>query len=268
MVNLLRAGWVLDFVFTPAEWQVQTQSGQRFFYSCGMLVKTTYISSMTPSNPSLTLPHRSARSDKGKFLSVRGLLRFVSLFSLMFVALPAQAANYVFSADTSSNLPAGCTYVSPGIYSCGIVTLGAGDTISIGGAKPATIIFTGALTTGPSNSINDGGDPADLTLVTIGVLNLGVDTIVNADVFASAAVNLAVGSLLNGNLETASPTTTANVTGIVTLGANSSVSGYILTERCPSSRSSGSFRRAMNRGADTPAARRDFEGSAKSISPQ
>jgi hypothetical protein len=29
----------LDFVFTPAEWQVQTQSGQRFFYSCGMLVK-------------------------------------------------------------------------------------------------------------------------------------------------------------------------------------------------------------------------------------
>jgi hypothetical protein len=185
---------------------------------------------MTPSNPSLTLPHRSARSDKGKFLSVRGLLRFVSLFSLMFVALPAQAANYVFSADTSSNLPAGCTYVSPGIYSCGIVTLGAGDTISIGGAKPATIIFTGALTTGPSNSINDGGDPADLTLVTIGVLNLGVDTIVNADVFASAAVNLAVGSLLNGNLETASPTTTANVTGIVTLGANSSVNGYILTD--------------------------------------
>jgi transposase-like protein/IS1 family transposase len=39
-------------------------------------------------------------------------------------------------------------------------------------------------------------------------------------------------------------------------------------ERCPSSRSSGSFRRAVNRGADTPAARRDFEGSAKSISPQ
>jgi hypothetical protein len=39
-------------------------------------------------------------------------------------------------------------------------------------------------------------------------------------------------------------------------------------ERCPSSRSSGSFRRAVNRGADTPAARRNFEGSAKSISPQ
>ena len=38
MLNLPRAGWVLDFVFTPAEWQVQTQSGQRFFNSCGMLV--------------------------------------------------------------------------------------------------------------------------------------------------------------------------------------------------------------------------------------
>jgi hypothetical protein len=38
MLNLPRAGWVLDFVFIPAEWQVQTQSGQRFFNSCGMLV--------------------------------------------------------------------------------------------------------------------------------------------------------------------------------------------------------------------------------------
>ncbi|MFT4587941.1 MAG: hypothetical protein ACI9VS_002749 [Candidatus Binatia bacterium] len=184
---------------------------------------------MTPSNPSLTLPHRSARSDKGKSLSVRWLLRFVSLFSLMFVALPAQAANYVFS-DTSTTLPPGCIYVSPGIYSCGVLTLGADDTISIGDATPATIIFTGALTTGPSNLINAGGSAADLTLVTIGVLNLGVDTIVNADVFASAAVNLGDGSLLNGNLETASPTTTANVTGVVTLGANSSVNGYILTD--------------------------------------
>jgi arylsulfatase A len=43
---------------------------------------------------------------------------------------------------------------------------------------------------------------------------------------------------------------------------------YGKAERCPSSRSSGSFRRAVNRGADTPAARRNFEGSAKSISPQ
>jgi hypothetical protein len=43
MLNLLRAGWVLDFVFTPAEWQVQTQSGQRFFNSCGMLVKLVQL---------------------------------------------------------------------------------------------------------------------------------------------------------------------------------------------------------------------------------
>jgi hypothetical protein len=40
MVTLLCAGWVLNFVFTPAEWQVQTQSGQRFFNSCGMLVQS------------------------------------------------------------------------------------------------------------------------------------------------------------------------------------------------------------------------------------
>jgi hypothetical protein len=39
MLNLLRAGWVLDLVFTPAEWQDQTQSGQRFFNSYGMPVE-------------------------------------------------------------------------------------------------------------------------------------------------------------------------------------------------------------------------------------
>ena len=38
MLNLLRAGWVLDLVFTPTEWQDQTQSGQRFFNSYGMPV--------------------------------------------------------------------------------------------------------------------------------------------------------------------------------------------------------------------------------------
>jgi hypothetical protein len=35
----LATRWLgLGFFFTPAEWQVQTQSGQRFFNSCGMLV--------------------------------------------------------------------------------------------------------------------------------------------------------------------------------------------------------------------------------------
>jgi hypothetical protein len=47
MLNLLRAGWVLDFVFIPAEWQVQTQSGQRFFNSCGMLVNSNQISGLS-----------------------------------------------------------------------------------------------------------------------------------------------------------------------------------------------------------------------------
>jgi hypothetical protein len=192
-------------------------------------MKSTPNSSVPSRNSPLPLPHLSARSVKSKSLSVRWLLRFGALFSLLLVGLPAQAANYVFS-DGSSNLPAGCTYVSPGIYSCGVLTLGAGDTISIGGTKPATITFTGALTTGSDNLINAGGLTSELNLVMIGVLNLGVDTIMNANVTASAAVNLGIGSTLDGNLTTASPTTTANVTGIVTLAADSSVSGYILTD--------------------------------------
>ena len=42
----LATRWLgLGFFFTPAEWQVQTQSGQRFFNSCGMLVASKCSSS-------------------------------------------------------------------------------------------------------------------------------------------------------------------------------------------------------------------------------
>jgi hypothetical protein len=145
------------------------------------------------------------------------------LFSLSLVSLPAQAVDYIFS-DDSDNLPPGCAIVGPGSYSCGVLTLGIGDTISIGGTKPATITFTGAFTTGAGNLINADGLASDLTLVTVGALTLGADTIVNASVTGTAAVNLGIGSTLGGNLTLASPT------GIVTLAANSQVDGYIHTD--------------------------------------
>ena len=56
---------------------------------------------------------------------------FVALLALLLVGLPAPAADYILS-DGSSTLPTGVTVVSPGKYSCGVLTLGAGDTISLG----------------------------------------------------------------------------------------------------------------------------------------
>jgi len=111
-----------------------------------------------------------------------------------------------------------------------VLTLGAGDTISIGGTKPATLTFSGAFTTGANNLINADGLTSDLNLVTIGALTVGADSIVKANATSIAAVSIGIGSTLSGNLTTASTNATPNVTGVVTLAANSSVGGYILTD--------------------------------------
>lgn len=148
---------------------------------------------------------------------------------LCFVVFPTQAADYTFS-DGSSTLPAGCTIVSTGNYSCGVLTLAVGDSIIIEDTKPATIKFTGAFTTAKGNLINSAGVASDLSIIMIGVLTLGVDSVLNANVNATAAVNLGIGSSLSGYIDTRSATSTANVTGIVTLAANSSVGSYIKTD--------------------------------------
>jgi MSHA biogenesis protein MshQ len=138
----------------------------------------------------------------------------------------AQAAtNYRFSSD-GDNLPAGCSLIDSGTrsYGCGVLTLVANDTITLGGTKPITITFSGAFTTGASNLINAEGAVADLNLFTNGVLTLGADTVVKANVVGTAAVNLGSASTLAGNLSTSSPT------GIVTLAADSQVSGFIRSQ--------------------------------------
>ena len=171
------------------------------------------------NSPFLT-PYYSKGIIRSKLILV---LQFVALVSLLLVGLPAKAADYTLS-DDSANLPPGFVIVSPGNYSCGVLTLGPDDTISIGGTKPATITFIGAFTTGVSNLINADGLASDLTFVTTGTLTLGAETIMNANVAGTAAVNLGIGSILGGNL------TTASTTGVVTLGANSRVAGYIHTD--------------------------------------
>ncbi|MGV8841825.1 MAG: DUF6701 domain-containing protein [Pseudomonas sp.] len=143
----------------------------------------------------------------------------------------AQAATDYFFHPSSKNLPAGCKKDDGHSYSCGVLTLGEGDTITLGKSdksdkpdKLVTITFSGAFTTGASNLINASGAVDDLKLITNGVLTLGANTLLNANVVGTAAVNLGGASTLAGNL------TTSSTTGIVTLAADSKVGGFISSQ--------------------------------------
>ncbi len=176
----------------------------------------------------------------------RWLVQSVAMLSLLLVGLPAQAVTYNFS-PLSGNLPPGCSLdpLSTSSYTCAVVSLAIGDTITIGAIKPVTITFNGAfttaagnlinagsaasdlalvITTAAGNLINAGSAASDLTLVIIGVFTLGDNTVLNANVIGTAAVNLGAGSILSGNL------TAIGADGVVTLGVNSTVGGYIHTD--------------------------------------
>jgi MSHA biogenesis protein MshQ len=156
--------------------------------------------------------------------AIRGaLLRLVALFSLLLFALHAQAAtDYVFSS--TGPLPYNCSLTSTASYSCGVVTLADGDTITVGSFTPVTVTFSGAFTTGTGNLINITGAADDLNIVTNGVLTMGAYTSLNANVTGTAAINMSLGSTIGGNL------TASTTTGVLTLAKNSTVGGFIRTD--------------------------------------
>ena len=145
-----------------------------------------------------------------------GMGRFCVCLALMLAGLSAQAADYGFPGP----LPGGCSG-SNGVYNCGTLTLGAGDTITIGAPTPATITFSGALTVGAGAVINGAGSSDNLTLVTNGVLTLGASVTGNFNVIGTAAINIGAGSIVSGNVAASTPT------GVITLEANSSVGGTL-----------------------------------------
>jgi len=160
-----------------------------------------------------------------------GLLRLVALLSILLTGMSAQAATeYEFSL--AGQLPAGCSLDKPSItsnqpsttsYTCGALTLAHGDTITVG-LLPVTVTFTGAFTTAAGNMINTSGITSDLNFVIGGVVTLGADSIVNANVTGTAAITLGARSSIGGNI------TASTTTGVVTLGATSTVGGFIHTD--------------------------------------
>ena len=149
----------------------------------------------------------------------RHVYRLLGLVALILAGQSAQAVNYVFPGA----LPLGCSG-SNGVYSCGVLTLDSGDTITIASPVPATITFSGALTAGVGSSINSDGLADNLSLVMRGVFTLGTSVIANAHVTGTAAINLGAGSTVGGTISASTPT------GVVTLGANSKAGGNISTD--------------------------------------
>lgn len=126
--------------------------------------------------------------------------------------LLGQAAAYLFPG----NLPSGCSG-SAGTYTCGAVTLAAGDTLNIV-ATPTTISLT-SLNVG-SASINAAGSASSLTLNVSGMLSASAGAIVNANVNAGSVSSTGAVSY-GGSLST--------TTGAVSLGAGTTVTGALTT---------------------------------------
>lgn len=163
---------------------------------------------------------------------------------LLLLGFPAQAATYDFSDTATRNLPVGCSG-SAGIYSCGALSLAAGESITIG-ATQTTITLSGAFDTGGSVMINDSGSTSNLTMVVNGAATLGTGStlIGNLSTLGAGAVNIAVGSWISGDVSTelgfvamgAATTPTGvggsirTITGYVGLGAGAYVGGPVNTD--------------------------------------
>lgn len=160
------------------------------------------------------------------------LLARCLLLALLGAATQLHAANYVFPGT----LPAGCSGAGPG-YTCGALTLGNNDTITINTPRPATITINGNFTTDRSN-INVSGSASDVTFVVNGTLNLGYLVNLNGNVTAASVADPGGQGTVGGNLTA----TTGNIvlgfktnvvgnitsnTGSITVGDQATYGGYI-----------------------------------------
>jgi hypothetical protein len=179
------------------------------------------------------------------------LVALISMLALLLLSLPAQAVTYTFPGS----LPAGCVDNGGGSYSCGVLSLAAGDTVTIASPIPATITTSGAFGTGAGVFVNAGGNTSNLTLVINGAATLGAGSIVNANIetLGAGAVTVGADSWIGGSVSTetgyvsigaatipppaapAPPQTGVNgnvstVTGYVVMGADSVINGSITTK--------------------------------------
>lgn len=139
--------------------------------------------------------------------------RHLAAALLALAGLPALAVNYTFPGS----MPAGCSG-SAGTYTCGALTLGFNDTVTISGVTPATITVNGNLTTNNAR-INQGGSVSNLTLTVNGTLQAEFQAVINAHVNATVVNGSGSELTFGGNI--------ATTTGAISIGYNSTVAGNI-----------------------------------------
>lgn len=185
----------------------------------------------------------------------------LALMLLLQLAWPpaqaSQATSYNFPGDTAT---LGCS-ASGGNYSCGPLTLAAGDTLTVTTETPTVITVDGAMTAGANVRISQSGRALGLTFVVKGptdigngahvtanlkgtdVITLGDQVKLTGDITTSdAVINVGNNSSVVGNLTTGSGAINvgdgshvdgsliATVAGVVNVGAKSKVTGNILTK--------------------------------------
>jgi hypothetical protein len=151
-------------------------------------------------------------------LSARWCSAPVLLFAALLTALPAQALTYNFPGPT---LPTGCSATPQvsGSYTCGALTLAAGDKVTISG--PTTIHVVGALVAGADVTINADGASSNLTINVDDAIGLGASIIINGSITSGAGINAGADSIIGGNISAPN--------GAVTLGASVKIGGNITT---------------------------------------
>ncbi len=158
------------------------------------------------------------------------LIRTLIWLSLVLIAGPALAVNYVFPGS----LPTGCSG-SGGNYNCGSLTLGNSDTITISAPRPATITVNGNLNVNRA-LINAAGLASDLRVVVTGTLSVGNQGRINGSVSATSMSNPGGRANIGGSLTTSGALSLGNSASVgqcaqstsastITLGSGATVGG-------------------------------------------
>ncbi|MBC7955010.1 MAG: hypothetical protein H7Y33_03945, partial [Cytophagales bacterium] len=159
------------------------------------------------------------------------LLRFVLGLVLASASCWAGATNYVFPGGL---LPAGCSG-SGGAYTCGALTLGNTDTITISAPLPATLTVNGNFNVARA-TINATGLASNLNVVVTGTLTVGNLGQINGTVSAASMTNPAgraniggtlstSGALSLGNSATVAQCVQSTTSAAITLGNGATVGG-------------------------------------------
>ena len=160
----------------------------------------------------------------------------LSIFAVWLAAIgTVHATNYVFP----NKMPSGCSG-SNGVYSCGSLSLGYGDKITLSSPKIASITINGDLYTNTSR-INVGGAAADLTLIVTGQLRADYQAVIQANISAGSISDSSGKVTFGGSLAVTSGNISLNfestvagdissTSGGISIGQNNEVGGNISSE--------------------------------------